>query len=202
MFDRYLRQVKDRCLAPLARVIGPGPSPLLITAMALVAGIGSAVAAYTGAAPVALALWILNRLLDGLDGVHARMHGRDTPFGAYLDIVCDFVVYAAIPIGIAAHAGTQAMAFAALLLVASFYVNAASWMYLAAILEQRREGAAARHEQTAVTMPPGLIGGTETVAFYVAFFLWPAQQRGLFLTMAALVMINAVVRLVWARRRL
>ena len=55
------------------------------------------------------------------------------------------------------------------LLVASFYVNAASWMYLAALLEQRNDGAAARGETTAVTMPPGLIGGAETVAFYAAF---------------------------------
>ena len=125
-------------------------------------------------------LWIANRLLDGLDGTHARVHGRESQFGAYLDIVLDFVVYAAIPIAIAARQGTQAMAFAGLLLVASFYVNAASWMYLAAILEQRHEGATARGESTAVTMPPGLIGGAETVGFYVAFFLWPAYQTWLF----------------------
>ena len=61
-------------------------------------------------------------------------------------------------------------------------------MYLAAILEQRHEGAAARGESTTVTMPPGLIGGAETVGFYVAFFLWPAYQTWLFQAMAALVL--------------
>ena len=198
MLDHYLRHVKDRCLAPPARAIGPSVSPAVITAIAFVAGIGCAASAAAGATNAALVLWILNRILDGLDGAHARMHGRDTSFGAYLDIVLDFVVYAAIPIGIASHAGTRETAFAALLLVASFYVNAASWMYLAGLLERRHEGAAARGERT----PAGLVDGAETVAFYVAFFLWPAYHRPLFYAMAALVSMNVLIRMVWAKRHL
>src|SRR5262245_47866831 len=137
MFDRSLRALKDRSLAPVARRLGPGISPMTITWAAFAAGVASALAAFTGATIPALGLWIANRLLDGLDVTHARVHGRETPFGAYLDIVLDFVVYAAIPIAIAARSGTPDMTFAGLLLIASFYVNAASWMYLAAILEQR-----------------------------------------------------------------
>jgi hypothetical protein len=94
------------------------------------------------------------------------------------------------------------MALAGMLLVASFFVNAASWMYLSAVLEQRRQGAAATGENTTVTMPPGLIAGTETVAFYTAFFVFPTYQCLLFYTMAALVMVNVVQRLIWARRQL
>jgi phosphatidylglycerophosphate synthase len=202
MFDRYLRHMVDFWLAPVARALGPRLSPTVITVIAFAAGIGSAAAAFDGPAGVALALWIVNRILDGLDGTQARVHHRESPFGAYLDIVLDFLVYAAIPVALSARAATQEMAFAGLMLVASFYVNAASWMYLAAILEQRREGAATRGERTAVTMPPGLIGGAETVAFYAAFFLWPAQQRWLFYAMAALVVMTAVIRLIWAARRL
>lgn len=202
MFDRYLRHIKDACLAPFARALGPAASPIAITAIGCVAGVASAGAAAVGATNTALVLWVINRVLDGLDGIHARMHGRATAFGAYLDIVLDFIVYAAIPIALAANSGTREIAFAALLLVGSFYVNAASWMYLAAILEQRCEGAASRGEVTAVTMPAGVIGGTETVAFYTAFFIWPAYQRALFYAMAALVCLNVFVRIVWAKRRL
>jgi len=202
MFDRYLRGVKDRCLAPLARMLGPGLSPATITWVAFGAGLASAAAVLAGAMAWGLFLWIANRVLDGLDGTHARVHGRESQFGGYLDIVLDFVVYAAIPIAIAARQGTQTLTFAGLLLVASFYVNTASWMYLAAILEQRHEGATARGESTAVTMPPGLIGGAETVGFYVSFFIWPAYQTWLFQTMAALVFVNVVLRLNWARRNL
>jgi phosphatidylglycerophosphate synthase len=202
MFDRYLRGIKDRWLAPLARLLGPDVSPQTITWMAFGIGLGSAAAVLAGAMTWGLFLWIANRFLDGLDGTHARVHDRESPFGAYLDIVLDFVVYAAIPIAMAARQGTQATAFAGLLLVASFYVNAASWMYLAAILEQRHEGAIARGESTTVTMPPGLIGGAETVGFYVAFFLWPTHQLWLFHAMAALVLVNVALRLNWARLHL
>jgi phosphatidylglycerophosphate synthase len=202
MFDDYLRRLKDRWLAPLARALSPHVSPAAITVAAFAVGLASAGAVVAGMTRVALALWFVNRLLDGLDGTQARVHGRASRFGAYLDIVLDFVVYAAIPIAIAWRDGTQAMAFAALVLVATFYVNAASWMYLAALLEQRNDSAAARGETTAVTMPPGLIGGAETVVFYAAFLLWPAYQRPLFTVMAALVLINVAARLLWARRHL
>lgn len=202
MFDRYFRTIKDLLLAPVARALGPHVSPTMITCVAFVAGLGCVTAILSGSARLALALWIGNRVLDGLDGTQARVHGRASQFGAYVDIVLDFVIYAAIPTAMAARHGTEAIAFAGMVLVASFYVNAASWMYLAALLEQRNAGAAARGESTTVTMPPGLIGGAETIGFYVAFFVWPAQQRVLFLTMAALVLLNVMIRLIWARRRL
>src|SRR5262245_28438980 len=114
MLDRHLRAVKDRSLAPVARWLGSGISPVAITWAAFAAGVGSAVAALTGARIVGLSLWIVNRLLDGLDGTHARVHDRVTHFGAYLDIVLDFVVYAAIPIAITARSDAQAMTFAGL----------------------------------------------------------------------------------------
>jgi phosphatidylglycerophosphate synthase len=202
MFDRYLRGLKDRLLEPIARLAGPRVAPEAVTWVAFAAGLGSAAAILLGAMPLGLTLWIANRVLDGLDGTLARVHGRSSPYGGYLDILLDFVIYAAIPLALAAHDGTQPMALAGMLLVASFFVNAASWMYLSAILEQRREGAAARGEMTTVTMPPGLIAGTETVVFYTAFFVFPTSQRLLFHTMAALVMINVVQRLIWARKRL
>ena len=45
---------------------------------------------------VALALILVNRLADGLDGAVAR-HGRLTDLGGYVDIVADFLVYAVVP---------------------------------------------------------------------------------------------------------
>jgi phosphatidylglycerophosphate synthase len=202
MFDRYLRRLKDRCLAPIARALGPRISPDGVTWLACVVGVACAAAAADGRMGLALGLWLVNRVLDGLDGTLARVHGRESAFGAYLDIVLDFVVYAAIPVALVARQPTPTFAMAGVLLLAAFYVNGASWMYLAAILERRREGAVSRGEATAATMPPGVVGGAETAAFYIAFFLWPSQQAGLFQAMAALVLINVVLRLLWARRHL
>jgi phosphatidylglycerophosphate synthase len=202
MFDRYLRRLKDRWLAPLAGALGPHVPPDLVTVLALLVGLGSAYNAYAGGMRLALALWLVNRALDGLDGTLARLHQRESAFGAYLDIVLDFVVYAAIPAALVVRDPTPAIARAGIALLAAFYVNAASWMYLSAILEQRREGAAITGEDTKVTMPAGLIGGTETIAFYSAFFVWPPYQPALFYAMAILLTVTIGVRVAWARRHL
>jgi len=36
--------------------------------------------------------WILNRILDGMDGMVARKRNISTKFGGYLDILVDFTV--------------------------------------------------------------------------------------------------------------
>lgn len=202
MFDQFLRALKDRLFTPLSRAIGPSVSPTTLSVLALAAGLGAAAAALARRDGVALALWVVNRFLDGLDGTHARVHGRSADFGGYLDIVFDFLVYAAVPLAIAVADGTRDLALTCAVLMGAFFVNAASWMYLSAILERRDAGAATRGELTTVTMPPGLVAGAETVVFYALFLVFPGARRGLFLTMAALVSVNVVQRLWWARRAL
>lgn len=202
MFDQFFRSLKDSLLEPVARALGPGLPPVVITWLAFLAGLACAAAVLNRSLGVALGLWLLNRLLDGLDGTHARVHGRVSHFGAYLDIVLDFVVYAAIPLAFVAAARQYELALAGVFLLASFYVNAASWMYLSALLEARREGASAPGETTSATMPPGIVAGAETIVFYVLFFLIPARLAILFTIMAILVLTNVAVRLHWANRRL
>ena len=202
MLDRYLRPLKDRVLAPVARALGPGVHPNAISWVACGVGISSAIAVIAGRPGVALGLWLANRVLDGLDGTHARVHGRESDFGAYLDIVLDFIVYAAIPAALIVAGREYDLAVAGVLLLGSFYVNAASWMYLAAVLERRREGATSRGEATATMMPPGVVAGTETMVFYALFFLLPSHQATLFRLMAALVLVNVAMRVSWAARQL
>ena len=87
-------------------------------------------------------------------------------------------------------------------MLASFYVNAASYLFLSAVLERRNHGAAARGELTTVTMPGGLVEGAETVVFYSLFFIFPAQLAPLFGLMAALVGVTIVQRVMWAVKHL
>jgi len=47
-----------------------------------------------------------------------------------------------------------------------------------------------------------VVGGAETIAFYIAFFLWPSQQARLFQAMTVLVLVNVVLRLLWGKRHL
>lgn len=202
MFDHFLRALKDRLLAPLARALGPALHPNVVSALAFLVGVAAAAMAQRGAFGAALALWLANRALDGLDGTLARVHGTASDLGGYLDILLDFAVYALVPLALVAGTTSRAVALAGVFLEGTFFVNAASWMYLSAILERRAQGAAARGERTTVTMPPGLVAGAETVVLYSLFLLFPGRLAELFTLMGALVLVNVVQRFVWATRHL
>jgi len=201
MFDRQMRQVKDVAFGPLARPLRRF-SPTSLTLAALFCGVGTAVALYYQLYLVAFLGWFLNRAFDALDGVVARQQGRQTDFGGYLDIVVDFVVYALIPVGLVWGRPSPTGFLLLAILLAAFYVNAASWMYLAAILEKRALGAAAQSEQTTITMPEGVVGGTETIVFYGLFILFPGWYEELFGLMAALVGLTILQRILWAYRHI
>lgn len=201
MLDRSTRRLKDALLTPLAaRLVRITPNQLSVAGFLL---------AVTTAALLAnrlyawgLLAWLLNRLLDGLDGLVARLHRRQSDFGAYFDILVDFAAYALVPLALAWADGRQAAWQAIAFLLATFYLNAASWIYLAALLERANRGAAARGEPTAVVIPGGLVGGFLTIVFYCIFIIWPAWLVALSLGMGVLVLVGVVQRLVWARRNL
>lgn len=201
MFDDVLRDWKDRLLEPVARLL-IGVSPIFITALGLAVGVlGMALLTrqlYGGA----LVCWLLNRTLDGLDGVVARQHRRQSDLGGYVDILADFVVYAGFPIALVMGCPSVAGYLSLAWLLGAFYVNAASWMYLAAILEKRRHQHPRSAELTSITMPAGLIGGAETVIFYIMFILWPTALPILFSLMGGLVLVTIGQRLVWANKYL
>ncbi len=114
MWDESLRLTKERLLAPLALALPrylPAciSSPNALTLVAFALGLASvACCATAGGAnntegwwwAWALVFWLFNRLVDGLDGVVARQTGRQTDFGGYLDLMCDFTVYALLPVAI------------------------------------------------------------------------------------------------------
>ena len=202
MFDHLLRVLKDRLLAPFATLLGPSVSPNVISLIAFLFGIAAAGAAYVGRDGAALLCWLLNRTIDGLDGTQARVHHRQTDLGGYFDIVLDFIVYAAIPSALILASPAGRLVPAGVFLLSTFFVNAASQMYLAAILVRRDAGAASRGELTTVTMPPGLVAGSETVLFFALFLAFAGWREVLFWTMGALVCANVVQRLRWAQRTL
>jgi len=197
MFDSTLRRFKDRVGEPLARRMSR-VSPMFISILALIVGLLAAYAAFKQQYFWAFGLWLFNRILDGLDGLIARLHQRQSDFGGYVDILTDFAIYAALPIGLVVGSPSSESYLALIFLLATFYVNAASWMVLAAILEKR-----AAHNpdtQTTIVMPAGLIGGFETIVAYGIFLLFPAYITILFSIFAALVFVTIIQRLVWARR--
>jgi len=199
MFDDRMRMVKDSVFNPMAEVVQIVP-PWLFSVLGLIAGVGAALAAWQQSYLLAALLWWLNRILDGFDGAVARITDSQSDFGGYLDIIIDYVVYAAVPVGLALGRMETAVTYALIFLLCTFYVNGASWMYLAAILEKRTHQQAAR--LTSIVMPAGLVGGTETIIFYSIFIIFPSVLVWSFSLMAVLVAITVVQRLVWAVRHL
>lgn len=199
MFDEQMRRGKERLLGPLARPLY-FLAPWHLSLISLGMGVASAIALAGQAYGLGFILWFLNRLFDGLDGTLARSQGQKSDFGGYLDILIDFVVYALIPIGLVLGQPSEAAWLSLAVMLSVFYVNAASWMYLAAILEKRQHSQTG--QMTSVTMPTGLIGGTETIILYTFFMLFPSLFVPLFYLMTFLVVITIAQRIQWAYHHL
>lgn len=185
-------------MSPIARRTPTAVHPTAISLVGLVIGLGAAAAAADARFTTALVLWLLNRALDGFDGTLARTQDRHSELGAYVDIVADFIVYAAVPLGIAVGRGGRDTWIAVAVLLASFYVNTISWAYLAAFMERRGASSGA----TSVVMPVGLIEGAETVVLFALMLAMPQWASAVMWVMAALVAITIAQRVTAAVRRL
>ena len=198
MLDRHVRPFIDPPLNAFGRrVAAAGLSANAVTTMGLMLGLAAAICVAVGAYGAALALILASRLADGLDGAVARAT-RASDFGGYYDILADFVFYAAVPMGfIWADPGAHGLAGGALL--AAFYVNAASFLGYAILAEKHRLSTSANGRKSWYHAG-GLLEGTETIAFFAAFCLWPALFPALAWVFAALCLITATGRMIQMRQ--
>ncbi|GAB4270780.1 MAG: CDP-alcohol phosphatidyltransferase family protein [Pararhodobacter sp.] len=197
MLDRFLRPVIDPPLDRVGRWLARrGVSANGVTLAGLALGLAGAGAIALGAFGTGLALVLASRLADGMDGAVARA-GQATDFGGYLDIVADFVFYAAIPLGFVLWA-PESNGIPGAALIAAFYVNAASFLGFAILAEKHRLSTDARGTK-AWYHAGGLMEGTETIGFFVAFCLWPGAFAPLAWGFAALCLVTALARALQAR---
>ncbi|MCK5672650.1 MAG: CDP-alcohol phosphatidyltransferase family protein, partial [Spirochaetales bacterium] len=190
MIDKYLRPVKEKLMLPAAQILSRYITPNQITLIAFSFGLLSCVLIIFNNFYLALVFWILNRIIDGLDGTVARISKKQTDWGGYLDIMLDFIIYALIPISFAIVINSGIFIYISLsIMLAIFYINSASWMYLSALLEKQAVNKSV-HELTSVSMPTGLIEGTETIFSYTLFFLFSEYLPYLFLTVSGLTLIG------------
>jgi len=193
MFDARLRPLIDPPLNAVGRIIArAGITANQVTLAGLVIGIGAAVAIGYRAFTLGLALVIVSRLLDGLDGAVARATAK-TDFGGYLDIVCDFAFYVAVPVGFG-FAAPANLAFA-LILVASFTITGISFLAFAVLAAQRGISTTA-HGEKSFFYNSGLAEGGETIAFFLAMCLWPtgfAILASIFAVLCGLTVIQRTI---------
>jgi phosphatidylglycerophosphate synthase len=173
VLDPILKPRLDPFLDRAARrLAAAGISANAVTLAGLALGLASAGLITAGAFLPALVLLGLSRIADGLDGAVARAVGP-SPFGGYADICADFAFYAAIPLAfVALDPGANGVAGA--LLLASFYINGASFLGFA-ILAERYGLPADPRRRKGFHHSAGLLEASETIAFFVILCLFPAS---------------------------
>ncbi len=149
----------------------------------------------------ALTLILLNRFLDGVDGTMARTDAAGpTDRGAFLDTVCDFLFYAAVPLGFAL-AAPSVNALPAAMLLASFIGTAATFLAFA-VAAAKRGMLSPAYPNKGFYYLGGLTEGTETILLFCAMCLWPQHFAWLAYGFAAACAVTTVTRLYFGVRSL
>lgn len=195
MLDPVLRRWIDPPLDRAGAWLARGPFPANAYSLAgLVVGLATVPLIAAGRFDLALGAIVLNRLIDGLDGAVAR-HRGPTRFGGYLDIMCDMAFYAAVPLGFAA--ANPHHAFWAALLLASFVCTGTSFLGRALLAQQGGESDdGARGRSKSFFYSAGLVEGSETIAAFVLFCLFPAAFPVLAGVFAVLCFWTAAARVI------
>jgi len=166
LFAKLLKDPLDRGAAALIR---RGVEADALTWAGFTAGLLGALAIAGGFYVIGMIILAANRLADGLDGAVAR-GTKPTDFGAYLDIVLDFIVYSAVAGGFALSNPENAVP--GVVLMVSFMGTGAAFLAFAVIATKRGIDTDERGAKSFFYVG-GLTEGSETIAFFAIVCLWP-----------------------------
>jgi phosphatidylglycerophosphate synthase len=199
MLDGMMRGVIDAPLNTGGRWLARrGASANAVTLVGLALGLLAALLLAVGLSGFVVAVPLLaSRLADGLDGAVARARGK-SDFGGYLDIVCDFAFYGAVPLAfVLRDPGLNGAAGAFLL--AAFYANGATFLGFAILAAKHGMETSSRGEKS-LYFTAGLLEGTETILFFLLIVLVPAIFGPAAWIFGALCLVTAAARVLLAAR--
>lgn len=196
MLDAVARRIIDRPLDAVGkRFAGLGIRANTVSVLGFGVGLVAIPALALEAYGLALTFILTNRVLDGLDGAVARYHGA-TDFGAYLDIVFDFIFYSGVVLGFAWAEPDYALPAAFLM----FCFMASGSTFLAfAILAAKHGETTEERGRKSIYYLGGLTEGTETILFFVFICLLPDFFPVVALIFGILCLITATTRIDQAR---
>lgn len=195
MFDARLRGLVDPPLNTLAHLVArTGVTANTVTLAGFCVGLLAVPLLAFEQYGWALVFILLNRLFDGIDGALARMTVV-TDEGGYLDIVLDFVFYAAVPFGFVLAQPDQA-SFGAFLIFS--FVGSGSAFLTFAIFAEKRGLATSMPGNKSIYYLGGLTEGFETIAAFVLICLLPGWFWLIALTFGILCWITTVSRVSFA----
>ena len=199
MFDAKMRRALDPSLNSAGSALARrGVRANQVTLIGFAIGLlAAALLAFGVSTWISLIPLLVSRIADGLDGAVARA-SKITDFGGYLDIVCDFIFYGAIPLAfILRDPTTNAVAGAFLLM--SFYANGASFLSFAILAAKHRMETETQGVKS-LYFTSGLLEGTETIVFFVFICIFPNTFVLLAWVFGSLCIVTALARVALAWR--
>lgn len=198
MLDRHVIPIIKKPLESLARYcVQHHVKADQITIISFVIGLLAIPALWGQYYLLALIFIVLNRIGDGLDGAIARQT-QPSDSGGFLDISLDFIFYALIPFGFILANPTQNALWGALLIV-SFVGTGSSFLAFASIAG-KHDIANPVYQNKSLYYMSGITEGTETIAFFIAFCLWPSLFPQLAAIFSILCLVTTMNR-IWAGYR-
>jgi phosphatidylglycerophosphate synthase len=193
MLDARLRRLIDPPLERLAvPLAGHGLSANAASLIGFVFGLAAMAAIAFEAFLSGLALLLINRAFDGLDGAIARRRGL-SDLGGFLDILLDFIVYSGVPFAFAlADPATNGLPAA--FLIFSFVGTGSSFLAFAVMAAKRGLATELRGRKSLYYLG-GLTEGTETIATFVLACLLPPWFPAIAYVFGALCWLTTATRI-------
>jgi len=196
MIDDPVRALVPRFAGPLVALYARlGLRPDHVSSIGFGIALAAAFAVAQGLPWLALALWWISRIADGTDGHYARVSGRATSFGSYLDIVLDMAAYGAMVLGFAFASPAYLPQWLAMLFLYVLCITSA----LALGVHEARLARPARDDR-GLRLGAGLAEGGETGIAYSVFLLFPGLLGTTTWIWVGVLALTVVLRTLLARR--
>ena len=141
---------------------------------------------------IALFVFLLGRILDGVDGIIANKT-RITEFGGFIDIVFDLISYSLVPLAFILKDNSNAI-FGSILLATFFGTSSA--FFGIAIFENNKF--IKRNPEKSFYHVGGFMGGAITIFFLSLMFIFPEKFNLIALIFSVLCILGTIERIFYA----
>jgi phosphatidylglycerophosphate synthase len=198
MFDRSIQRLTQKPLSFVGKFLLKIFKPNQITIIGFFFGIVMCFLIFIHSYLLAILFLFINRLCDGLDGVMARQTSP-SPLGAYLDIILDFIIYAAFVLVFSLQNEINLLTGVFLLFS---YICTGTTFLTQAIIQPQLDYSQQDHDDVKDEIPKsfiyasGLIEGSETIFFMFICLILPKAFPILGFLFGMLCLITAIARVI------
>lgn len=197
MFDRSIQRLIQKPLSFLGKFLLKTLQPNQITFIGFFFGILMCFLIFIHSYFLAILFLFLNRLCDGLDGVMARQTSP-SPLGAYLDIILDFIIYAAFVLVFSLE--NEINLITGVFLLFTYICTGTTFLTQAIIQPQldysQQQDSIEDEIPKSFIYASGLIEGTETIFFMFLCLIMPKAFPILGFLFSVLCLITAIARVI------